>query len=230
MLIQNLTELTELNLDYLNLSAQGAHWGKTISSSLPKLMVLTLSNCDLSGPIHESFARLHSLSVLTLDDNHISAPVPNFFANFSRLISLSLSRCNLYGAFPKEIFQVPTLQYVDLSTNTELLGSLPEFGKNASLETIFLFRTKFSGVLPDSIGNLKMLSRLHLADCNFSGVIPKSLANLTQLRFLYLSSNKFSSPINSIQWDKLIKLADLDLANNLLYKSIPLSLFSIPMH
>ncbi|KAM5559161.1 hypothetical protein ABKV19_020686 [Rosa sericea] len=226
-LIQNLTELTDLNLDGLNLSAEGSLWSQTISSSLPKLSALTLSYCELSGPIHESFARLHSLSVLILDRNYISGPVPKFFANFSSLISLSLYNCNLYGAFPKEIFQIPSLQSVDLSYNS-LRGSLPEFPKNGSLEFLVLSMTKFSGVLPDSIGNLKLLSRLVLSDCNFTGAVPKSLANLTQLEGLYLSSNKFSSPINSIQWDKLIKLGYLDLSDNLLYGSIPLSPFSIP--
>ncbi|XP_062005837.1 receptor-like protein 7 [Rosa rugosa] len=229
MLIQNLTELTELYLDQINLSAEGSHWGQTISSSLPKLSVLTLSYCDLSGPIHESFAKLDSLSTLILYGNNISGPVPKFFANFSSLISLSLSACNLYGAFPKEIFQVSTLESVDLSANSELRGSLPEFLKNGSLESLVLSGTKFSGILPDSIGNLKMLSRLDLSDCNFTGAVPKSLANLTQLGFLALSSNKFSSSINSIQWDKLIKLELLDLSNNLLYGSIPLSPFSIPL-
>ncbi|KAM5559145.1 hypothetical protein ABKV19_020672 [Rosa sericea] len=228
-LIQNLTELTDLNLDYVDLSAEGTLWSQTISSSLPKLSLLTLSYCDLSGPIHESLARLHSLSMLVLDDNYISGPVPKSFANFSSLISLSLSACNLYEAFPKEIFQIPSLQSIDLSDNSELRGSLPEFPKNGSLESLVLSGTKFSKVLPDSIGNLKKLSELDLSECNFTGAVPKSLANLTQLGHLYLSSNKFSSPIDSIQWDKLIKLELLDLANNLLYGSIPLSPFSIPL-
>ncbi|PRQ44329.1 putative leucine-rich repeat-containing, plant-type, leucine-rich repeat domain, L [Rosa chinensis] len=228
-LIQNLTELSDLSLDGVNLSAEGSLWSQTISSSLPKLSVLSLYNCDLSGPIHESFSRLDSLSTLILDGNNISGPVPKFFANFSSLISLSLSDCNFYGAFPKEIFQIPSLQSVDLKANLELRGSLPEFPKNGSLESLVLSGTKFSGVLPDSIGNLKMLSELDLRECNFTGAVPKSLANLTQLGHLYLSSNKFSSPINSIQWDKLIKLVDLDLSDNLLYGSIPLSPFSIPL-
>ncbi|PRQ44338.1 putative leucine-rich repeat-containing, plant-type, leucine-rich repeat domain, L [Rosa chinensis] len=229
MLIQNLTELTDLNLDFVSLSAEGSLWSQTISSSLPKLRVLTLHTCDLSGSIHESFARLDSLSTLVLDGNFISGPVPKFFANFSSLISLSLSGCDLYGAFPKEIFQIPSLQYVDVSYNSELHGSLPEFPKNGSLEILYLYGTKFSGVLPDSIGNLKMLSILVLRDCNFTGAVPKSLANLTQLGSLDLSSNKFSSPIDSIQWDKLIKLEYLYLTNNLLYGSIPSPHFPISL-
>ncbi|CAB4267211.1 unnamed protein product [Prunus armeniaca] len=181
MLIQN---LTELYLDDVNISsARGAHWSQAISSSLPNLKVLSLRSCNISGPIHQSFAKLQSLSVLLLDHNDISAPIPGFFANFSSLTSLSLISCNLYGTFPKEIFQITTLQEVNLSWNPRLQGSLPEFLNNGSLQYLDLSWSKFSGFLPKSIGNLKMLSTLDFSDCSFTGSIPNSVANLTQLIF-----------------------------------------------
>ncbi|CAL8997619.1 unnamed protein product [Prunus brigantina] len=230
MLIQNLTELTELYLDDVSISsAHGAHWSQAISSSLPNLKVLSLSNCNISGPIHQSFAKLQSLSVLGLDRNDISAPVPGFFANFSSLISISLSGCNLYGTFPEEIFHMTTLQKVDLSWNPRLQGSLPEFLNNGSLQSLDLSGSKFSGFLPKSIGNLKMLSRLDLSGCSFTGSIPNSVANLTQLNFLELSSNSFNSPIDSIHWENLVNLESLALDSNLLHGSIPLSPFSLPV-
>ncbi|PQM35683.1 receptor-like protein 12 [Prunus yedoensis var. nudiflora] len=164
MLIQNLTELTELYLDFVNISsAHGAHWSQAISSSLPNLKVLSLYYCNIAGPIHQSFAKLQSLSVLLLDYNDISAPVPGFFANFSSLTSLSLGSCKLYGMFPEEIFHITTLQKVDLSNNPLLQGSLPEFLNNGSLQSLDLSWSKFSGFLPKSIGNLKMLSSLVLS-------------------------------------------------------------------
>ncbi|XP_062002934.1 receptor-like protein 7 isoform X2 [Rosa rugosa] len=225
------------NLRYLNL--QEANFSGQIPievARLNRLKVLDLSRSYLLGGLKlESpnlgtlIQNLTELTELILDGNYIPGPVPKFLANFSSLISLSLSACNLYGAFPKEIFLVPTLKSVNLSLNSQLRGSLPEFPKNGSLESLVLSQTKFSGVLPDSIGNLKKLSELDLSECNFTGAVPKSLENLTQLGDLALSYNKFSGPINSIQWEKLIKLDSLDLANNLLYGSIPLSPFSIPL-
>ncbi|KAB2621917.1 receptor-like protein 12 [Pyrus ussuriensis x Pyrus communis] len=255
MLFQNLTELTELHLDGVDVSAEETHWCQAITSLLPNLKVLSLSNTNLSGPIDQSLAKLQSLSViqlggfhnnisgqipeffsnfsnltvLNLDRNNISAPVPGFFANFSKLTTLSLAGCGLRGTFPKQIFQVPTLQTIDLSCNTELHGSLPEFPKNGSLRSLILSQTSFSGLLHDSIGNLNMLSTLDLSKSNFTGSIPKSIGNLTKLVDLKLSSNMFNGSISSIHWENLINLVDLRLYDNQLVGSIPSSLFSLPL-
>ncbi|CAN6581516.1 unnamed protein product [Malus baccata var. baccata] len=255
MLFQNLTELIELYLDGVDISVEKTHWCQAISSSLPNLRVLSLSRTNLSGPINQSLAKLQSLSViqlggfgnnisgpipgffsnfsnltvLNLDGNNISAPVPRFFANFSKLTTLSLCHCGLRGAVPKQIFQVPTLQTLDLSLNPELHGSLPEFPKNGSLQSLILSETSFSGLLHDSIGNLNMLSTLDLSKCNFTGSIPKSIGNLTKLVDLDASSNLFNGPISSIHWENLINLVHLHLDNNQLVGSIPSSLFSLPL-
>ncbi|CAN6724158.1 unnamed protein product [Malus baccata var. baccata] len=173
-------------------------------SNFSNLTVLKLDRNNISGPIPEFFSNFSNLTVLNLNGNNISAPVPGFFANFSKLTTLSLRDCGLRGTFPKQIFQVPTLQTLDLSLNPELHGSLPEFPKNGSLQSLILSETSFSGLLHDSIGNLNMLSTLDLSECNFTGSIPKSIGNVT-------------------------KLVDLDLSSNQLLGSIPSSLFSLPL-
>ena len=251
MLVQNLLEIKELYLDGVNISASGKEWCQALSSSLSNLSVLSMSNCYLSGPLNSSLLKLQFLSVFRLNNNPLNAPVPEFFANFTNLTYLGLSSCGLNGAFPENIFQVPSLQTLDLSNNELLQGSLPEFLPNGSLRSLLLSGTKFSGALLDSIGNLAMLSRIDLFGCNFSGSIPNSMGNLTQLVYLDMSSNKFNGQfpsftmaknlteinlshndlegsINSTQWEELIKLVNLDLDNNSIEGSIPLSLFSHP--
>ncbi|XP_003632604.1 receptor-like protein 32 [Vitis vinifera] len=251
MLVQNLTELRELYLNGVNISAQGKEWCQALSSSVPNLQVLSLPSCYLSGPLDSSLQKLRSLSSIRLDGNNFSAPVPEFLANFSNLTQLRLSSCGLNGTFPEKIFQVPTLQILDLSNNKLLLGSLPEFPQNGSLETLVLPDTKFSGKVPNSIGNLKRLTRIELARCNFSGPIPNSTANLAQLVYLDLSENKFSGPIPpfslsknltrinlshnyltgpipSSHLDGLVNLVILDLRDNSLNGSLPMPLFSLP--
>ncbi|XP_062172922.1 receptor-like protein 6 [Alnus glutinosa] len=227
MLIQNLSKLIELHLDGVVISAQGKEWCHALSSSLPNLRVLSLSYCNLSGPIDSSLRNLKSLSVIRLNGNDFSSPVPNFFADFKNLTSLKVSSSGLNGTFPKKIFQVPMLQTLDLSFN-DLRGSLPH-----------------------SIGNLKMLSTIDIRNCNFSGSIPDSLASLTQLVYLDMSSNMFSGSIpvfsmaknltdlnlssnnltgqiTSTQWEQLLKLENLKLYRNSLNGNIPVSLFSLP--
>ncbi|XP_004305548.1 PREDICTED: receptor-like protein 12 [Fragaria vesca subsp. vesca] len=228
MLFQNLTELTELYFDIsLNLSAQGSDWCEAISSSLPNLRALGLYGCGLRGPICESLANLQSLSEIQLGHNSFHAPVPKGFANLSKLTYLDLQGSNLLGTFPKEIFQIPSLQTIDLSDNVDLHGSFPEFPNNGSLRSLIVDKTSFSGELPNSIGNLKMLSSIDLSGCNFTGSLPKSIENLTQLNDLLLSGNRFKSPISYIHWETLVNLGRLDLSNNQLYGTIPSSIVSL---
>ena len=251
MLVQNLSELRELYLDGVNISAQGMEWCQALSSSVHNLQVLSLSNCYLSGPIDSSLQMLRSLSSIRLDSNSFSAPVPEFLANFSNLSQLRLSSCGLNGTFPEKIFQVPTLRILDLSNNKLLEGSFPEFPQNGSLETLVLSDTKFSGKVPNSIGSLRRLTRIELRNCDFSGAIPNSMGDLTQLVYLDLSNNKFSGgipsmslskgltqvelshnkltgPIASFHWGGLVNLVTLNLRNNSLNGSLPKLLFSLP--
>ncbi|XP_008243206.1 PREDICTED: receptor-like protein 12 isoform X1 [Prunus mume] len=253
VLIGNLSELIELHLDGVNISAHGAQWCQAISSSLPKLRVLSLSSSNISGPFDSSLLKLQSLSVIRIENNNLSTQVPEFFSNFKNLISLRLSSSGLYGTFPEKIFQVPTLQTIDLSGNSQLQGSLPEFPKNASLQSLVLNGANFSGqLLPNSIGNLKMLSKIDVPSCNFTGSIPRSMENLTQLIYVDLSMNKFNGSvpffsmaknltqinlssnlltgqINSYHWENLTNLVFLDLRYNLLNGTIPPSLFSLSL-
>ncbi|XP_057998031.1 receptor-like protein 7 isoform X2 [Hevea brasiliensis] len=250
-LVQSLTQLRELRLDGVSISANGNEWCQALSSSLLNLQVLSLSNCFLSGPIDPSLAKLQSLSVISMGGNNLSAPVPEFFANFSNLRILLLSDCNLRGTFPPKVFQVSTLEILDLSYNQELRGYMPDHLQNASLKTLVLSYTNFSGTLPDSIGTFKNLSKIELETCNFSGLIPTSIANLTELVHLDFSSNIFSGPIPSLgrskklmyidfsynqlsgeisstQWAGLLNLTYVDLRYNSLNGNIPSSLFAIP--
>ncbi|KAL7248602.1 hypothetical protein ACSBR2_003357 [Camellia fascicularis] len=223
-LLENLTGLTELRLDGVNISAPGIEWCQTISYSLPNLLVLSLSNCNLPGPIDSSLQKLQYLSEIHLGENNLSVSVPEFFANFTNLTVLSLSSSNFEGQFPPKIFQVSTLQTLDLSNNIKLQGSLPEFLQNGSLQRIVLSDTNFSGRLPDSIGNLRNLSRVDLSQCNFVGPIPNSMANLSHLVYLDLSSNDFTGPIPPFQMSK--NLTCIDLSYNALIGSVPSSYFT----
>ncbi|EYU26682.1 hypothetical protein MIMGU_mgv1a000464mg [Erythranthe guttata] len=250
-LVRNLTGLTELYLDNVNISAQKSDWGLALSSSLPKLTNLSLRSCLLSGPLDSSLSHLHSLSVIRLDGNNLSTTVPDFFGTFSNLTILTLSSCSLEGPFPETIFQVPTLQRLDLSRNILLSGTISHFIPNSSLTTVVLSYSNFSGSLPDSVSNLEMLSRIDLSNCQFSGLIPSSLDKLTQLVYLDFSFNSFTGPIplfhrakklsyidlsrnsltgslSSVHFDGLSSLANINLVLNLLNGSIPPSLFALP--
>ncbi|KAJ0646983.1 putative leucine-rich repeat-containing, plant-type, leucine-rich repeat domain superfamily [Helianthus annuus] len=218
-LVQNLRNLRRLYLDNVNISSQKFDWCQGLSSSLPDLEVLSLSNCQLSGSLDESLLKLQSLSEIYLTLNNLSATVPNFFANFKNLTVIKLGSCNLNGTFPEKVLQLQSLQILDLSANKNLSGSLPNFPVNGSLRSLVLSHTSFSGGIPESIGNLKNLSRIDLMRSNFSGTLPKSMEKLTQLVSLDLSSNNLTGQIPSFQMCK--NLTHVDLSMNSLSGIIP---------
>ncbi|KAL5710103.1 hypothetical protein ACHQM5_020709 [Ranunculus cassubicifolius] len=230
----------------------GTEWSNALSSALPKLQVLSLSNCYLSGLFDSSLSELRFLSKLRLDMNKISAQVPVFLVHFSNLTLLFLSNCALLGMFPEKIFQLTSLRSLDLSANPRLQGFLPEFPQNGSLENLVLSNSNFSGNLPESIGNLRFLCKLDLTSCAFNGAIPASFSKLTHLQFLDLSINNFngiipdlgssvnltkinlahnrlSGTISSSQWDSHKNLVSLNFRNNSLNSTLPPILFSLPL-
>ncbi|KAB2087579.1 hypothetical protein ES319_A04G113500v1 [Gossypium barbadense] len=250
MLVENLTRLRSLHLDGVKISARGNEWCKWLSS-LTNLEELSMSNCNLSGPLEDSLQKLKNLSIIHLDRNNLSAVVPAFLAHLPNLTSLRLISCGLHGQFPREILQVRMLQSLDVLDNEKLQGSLPEFHHNGSLQNLVLSGTKFSGSLPQSIDKLVNLTRLDLSHCNFSGAIPSSVSNLQQLVYLdlsfnnftgqipcfdlskilahvYLSYNKLSGKIESFKWEDLPNLTHIDLIHNSLNGNIPSSLVSLP--
>ncbi|XXG62608.1 hypothetical protein AAC387_Pa05g0933 [Persea americana] len=157
---------------------------------------------------------LTGLRELHLDRVRISAPVPEFMVELVNLSSLHLSWCNLSGKFPSKIFHMRNLESLNVSSNPSLTGALPEFPLNNTgrLQIMILSSTQFSGNLPDSFGNLKLLTKLDLGYCNFDGSIPSSMASINQLVHLDLGGNNFTG---EIQWlGNLTRLVHLDLSSN----------------
>ncbi|XP_019158227.1 PREDICTED: receptor-like protein 12 [Ipomoea nil] len=202
--IMNLSSLKEVYLDGVDLSAQGSNWSQVLSSALPNLEVLSLSYCDLNGPIHPSFATLKSLSYLKLSFNNLSSDIP------------------------ENVFLLPTLKTIDISNNHLLSGQFPEFPKHTSLQRISLFQTNFHGELPESIGNLQSLKILEIYRCNFSGLIPSSLSNLTSIIELDIKENRFTGSLPPFHSTSVPNLSYLDMSSNLLTGGIHLSLFTLP--
>ncbi|XP_023925851.1 probable leucine-rich repeat receptor-like protein kinase At1g35710 [Quercus suber] len=228
MLVQNLSELKELYLDGVNISAPGNEWCQVLSSSVPNLRVLSMSSCSLSGPFEFSLLKLQSLSIIHLSNNPSNAPVPEFFANFINLTSLHLSSCGLNGTFPENIFKIPTLQTLYLSNNELLQGALPDFiGDLTVLSIVDLSVCNFSGSIPSSMANLTQLVYLDMSSNNFTGPIPSfsKAKNLTQM---YLFRNHLTGKIDSLNWKDFLNLVNLELSYNSLEGNIPVSLFSLP--
>ncbi|KAL8504875.1 hypothetical protein ACS0TY_016167 [Phlomoides rotata] len=164
--LQNLTNLAHLNLSNADFVGQVP----IEVSTMKRLVVLDLSSLyqarqplKLKSPnLQKLVENLNELRELYLDFVDVSSQKTSF---------------SLRGPFPESIFQVPTLQILDLYQNPLLSGAIPQI--NSSLRTMLLGYTNLSGSLPESISNLRMLSKVDISNCNFTGMIPPSISSLT---------------------------------------------------
>ncbi|CAN1814775.1 Receptor-like protein 7 [Linum perenne] len=202
LLVQNLTQLTDFRLNRVNLSTQGKEWCHVLSSSLPNLEMLSMSDCFLSGPLDPSLSNLQSLSSLDLSYNNLSSQVPDSLAELKNLTSLRMSDSRLTGTFPMKIIQSLTkLEDLDLSFN------------------------QFLGNIPDHWENIQKLVRLNLRGNSFNGTIPPSLFSIPSLDVITLSDNQLQGQVSEFS---VTNLRFIDLHNNSLEGPIPRSIFELP--
>ncbi|CAN1168371.1 Receptor-like protein 7 [Linum perenne] len=239
--VQNLTQLTHLRLDGVNLSAQGNEWGHVLSSSLLNLEELSLSTCSLSGPLDPSLSKLQSLSLLNLHHNNFSSLIPDSLAELKNLTTLRMANCGLIGTFPKNN-QHSVLSFLSLSNN-RFIGIIPTSICNASflqvvdfsnnnlndtipscllkdlkkLSVLDLRGNMLTGKIPDTFQTSSALQTLDLSNNQLQGRIPESLENCTMFD---LSSNNFDGPIPEII-GKFKALHVLNLSHNAFTGNIP---------
>lgn len=127
--------------------------------------------------------------------------------------------------FPSWIFHIKSLMSLGVSWNENLSGELPEFIEDSSLQELRLAGTKFSGKIPESIGNLRNLTMLDLSSCQFYGLIP-ILAQWPMIRQVDLSGNNLTGSLPTDGYLSLHNLTEVDLSNNSISGAIPASLFS----
>ncbi|KAI0493642.1 hypothetical protein KFK09_023763 [Dendrobium nobile] len=214
MILQNMTNLKELILDYVNVSSYRDEWCGVLVNSTPILELLSMRSCSLFGAICSALPMLPFLSIIRFKDNNLDSNIPDSFGNFSSLSELCLVGNNFKGFFPYQIFQLRNLKYLYISHNPTLSGYIPEFSKYNNLKTLWVFNTNFSGNLPNSIGNLKFLTNLDLSSCKFNGTIPSSFRNLSELVYLDLSYNNFNGVVGLEFIDGLKNLSTLDISKS----------------
>ncbi|KAK8704207.1 hypothetical protein V6N13_047837 [Hibiscus sabdariffa] len=102
--------------------------------SFQHLIVLVLSQSNLTGEIPPSIGNLSSLVTLNLSFNAFSGSIPDEIGKLSRLRSLSLNTNLLHGGVPREIGNCSKLRLLELFDNN-LSGKIPvEVGQLVELE------------------------------------------------------------------------------------------------
>ncbi|CAO2037206.1 unnamed protein product [Urochloa humidicola] len=140
---------------------------------------------------------------------------------------LKVGHNNLSGTLPDELFNATLLEHLSFSRNG-LQGMLDDthIAKLSNLAILDLGENKFSGKIPDSIGQLKRLQELHLDYNNMSGELPSTITNCTNLITIDLNNNSFSGELSKVNFSTLRNLKTLDLLDNKFTGTVPESIYS----
>ncbi|XP_047956777.1 receptor-like protein 19 [Salvia hispanica] len=182
---RGLTNLTILNLSHNSLNG-------SIPPHLFALPVyyLSLSNNQFSGQLEEFPIVNYNISTLDLKRNRIEGPIPNFIFELRSMDSLDLSDNLFNGTFKMSKIQSCPWKLI-LSNN------------NLSIDT--------TNMSSSSHGHI-CLKWLHLSSCNLYDF--PDLRNLSSLSSLNLSNNYLTGDIPSWIWGT--EMSNLDLSFNLL--------------
>ncbi|KAG9134655.1 hypothetical protein Leryth_000978 [Lithospermum erythrorhizon] len=135
------------------------------------------------------------LTNLTLSGCNLAGPLPDFWGDLSSLTVLRLSENGIFGGIPASL-KDSMLRVLTLNNQAGdgMTGLIDVVATMVSLSTLWLHGNHFSGKIPESIGNLASLQDLQLNGNDLVGLVPDSLVSLPLLK-LSLDDNHLMGPI-----------------------------------
>ncbi|XP_049389267.1 receptor-like protein Cf-9 [Solanum stenotomum] len=218
LLLKNLTQLRELNLDYVNISS-------TIPLNFSSyLTTLQLPYTDLRGVLSERVFHLSNIESLDLSENpqlavrfptttwnssaslkklhlynvNFTGRIPESFSHLTSLHELDMGYTNLSGPIPKPLWNLTNIEILYLDNN-HLEGPISQFSRFGKLKVFRLGNNNFDGQLEFLSFNRSwtQLERLDFSSNYLTGPIPSNVSGLQNLQSLYLSSNYLNGTIPS---------------------------------
>ena len=164
---------------------------------------------DLTQPIDTWYGvkltggRVSQLAVTASGVISSSWTLPKEIGNLTELTVLKFNQCKLTGEIPEEVFTLSKLTDLYFQSN-DLTGTFSDkYTRLTNLKNLYINNNKdLQGTLPASIGNLKDLESINIAQTNFSGTIPVELGQCTNLKNIMAWGNDLSGEIPDF-WDQL---------------------------
>ncbi|KAJ1277938.1 hypothetical protein BS78_04G040800 [Paspalum vaginatum] len=193
------------------------------------IQVLDFDNCLLSGKIPLWISKLANLEMLLLNGNRLSGPIPTWINTLNYLFYIDISNNSLTGEIPTGLMNMPMLTSERTTAHLDpAVFELPVYATPALQyripiafpKVLNLSNNKFTGEIPQDIGQLKALISLDISFNSLSGPIPQSICNLTNLEVLDLSNNSLTGEIPAAL-ENLNFLSLFNVSNNNLEGPIP---------
>ncbi|KAB2038165.1 hypothetical protein ES319_D03G126900v1 [Gossypium barbadense] len=237
--LSHLVKLKILDLSSVDLS-KASDWFQ-VTNTLPSLVEIHLSGCQLHRLPLQADVNFSSLSILDLSSNSFSNPlIPGWIFKLNSLVSLDLSHNNFQGQLPHGLRNLSSLRYLNLYWNN-FNSSIPSWLYGfTSLEFLNLGSNYFHGSISNGFQNLTSLTTLDLSDNELTGAVPNSMGSLCNLSEILQASSSPGCLLNRLEslyldsceifghlTDRLLlfkNLADLSLSRNSISGSIPVSL------
>ncbi|GIL61956.1 hypothetical protein Vafri_16318 [Volvox africanus] len=166
-------------------------------TKLTDLRILALSSNSITGNIPDELSNLFQLEELDLSNNALTGSVPSQLcggtARLSKLRDLTLSNNNLTGNLV--LPDCETLIYLDVQNNM-LSGPILDVSSYSQLHILRLGNNNFSGTVSIDSFALRLLVVLDLSLNRFSGPLPNFVGNSSQLTIVRLFNNSFSGTIS----------------------------------
>lgn len=226
------SSLTHLNLSSSMFSGKLSfgrlsNLSRLVSLDVSENIYLEPESTSMWSSLAQNLTNLEELSLHGIDMSSVS---PHFLMNLSSsMTSLNLARTNMLGDFPAAyILHLRNLQYLNLNSNLDLSGLLPESNWSTSLRFLDLGICNFTGLLPTSIGSLAQITYIDLSFNKLGGTIPSSFSQLAKLEYLSLAENNFQGRIPNYLFNNMSKLTYVSLVRNNFISQLPSSIFNLP--
>ncbi|XVF63362.1 hypothetical protein PTKIN_Ptkin09bG0081700 [Pterospermum kingtungense] len=195
-------------------------YGVTCDKVSGKVKEISLANKSLNGEISPSISKLDSLTTLSLPESNLTGSLPAALNQCTNLRVLNLTWNQMVGTIP-DLSGLRNLGYLDLSHN-HFSGRFPSWvGNLTMLYHLSLDYNHYDeGEIPESIGNLKNLTFLSLANSKRRGQIPESIFDLKALETIDISTNKISGDFPA-SISKLKNLTKIEFFSNNLTGELP---------
>ncbi|ONK71333.1 uncharacterized protein A4U43_C04F7400 [Asparagus officinalis] len=173
-----LTSLQVLSLEYNPLN-ESTGWTLPLDlKDSAQLTNLSLTECNLVGPLPDFLGSMNSLAVLEMSYNNLSGEIP---ANYSGMQLQVLKLNNQFGP--------------------GLSGSIDVVASMTQLTLLWLHGNSFTGPIPTTIGACTSLKQVWLNDNKLVGIIPDNLTALPELQALRVQNNKLMGPIPKVSFN-----------------------------